>query len=435
MAWPAPPSAAPITGPTRPAPMMPTPSRPSRLTVAPRVQRRQARERPTGATARRAAGCGHRVQRRRSATRDRARRLPAGPPVAVVARGGARAGGLGVLEQRRARHPDRGCRGDRGTRPVIVCARMPRDRQRPVERALLDPEALQPREREDRELAPDRTRGAAAARRAASRKPLRFHDSGRSSRARRGVFVYGSLRSGPRMPCSNTSGHSLSGRSGSISRSTRSTSARVPTGSTVVNWSAAPSASPAPDRRLMVMVHQPNGAPEQRLRTSTAWTRPGGRISVTVVNRPNVMRTPLGVGAIEYRRDFVICAPSTRRSRSRRGRGRRGPTGCPTIDPDDDRRRRSRCSPSGRAAEQLRRRSSRPIGMWTTDSGLVDRLFGAGDEAGDARADDGCRGRAPRDARARPRLLARARPAGARGEPQDVGAHGLGVARSRGTRA
>ena len=82
-------------------------------------------------------------------------------------------------------------------------------------------------------------------------------------------------------------------------RSTRSTSARVPTGSTVVNWSLAPSASPRPESRLTVMPHQPNGRHRIDWSTSTACTRPGGRISVIVVNSPKVMRTPLGVGAIE----------------------------------------------------------------------------------------------------------------------------------------
>ena len=95
------------------------------------------------------------------------------------------------------------------------------------------------------------------------------------------------------------SGHSASGMPGSSRRSTRSTSSRVPTGSTVVNWSVVVSAALRPVSRLMRIVHQPAGRQRIDCETSTACTRPGGSVSVTVVKSPNVMRRPSGVGAIE----------------------------------------------------------------------------------------------------------------------------------------
>ena len=102
------------------------------------------------------------------------------------------------------------------------------------------------------------------------------------------------------------SGHSDSGTAGSSSRSTRSTSAAVPTGSAVVNWSRLLSLALRPLRRLMRIVHHPAGRQRIGCVISTAWMRPGGTTSVMVVSRPNVMRTPSGVGAIEYRSDRRI---------------------------------------------------------------------------------------------------------------------------------
>ena len=132
-----------------------------------------------------------------------------------------------------------------------------------------------------------------------SRKPLRRYDSGRIHQARRGVFVKLSCSPGPNIPSSTMSALSSSGSDGCSSPSTRSTSARVPTGSTVVNWSVDESVALRPVRRLMRIVHQPAGRHRIGCVTSTAWTRPGGTISVIVVNRPKVIRTPSGVGAIE----------------------------------------------------------------------------------------------------------------------------------------
>ena len=66
------------------------------------------------------------------------------------------------------------------------------------------------------------------------------------------------------------------------------------------------SVAPRPDRRLSDTDHQPSGRQKMDCDTSTACTRPGGTISVTVVNSPKVMRTPLRVGAIEYRSERVI---------------------------------------------------------------------------------------------------------------------------------
>lgn len=51
--------------------------------------------------------------------------------------------------------------------------------------------------------------------------------------------------------------------------------------------------------RLIRTDHQPNGRHSRGCITSTAKIRPGGIVSVTVVNRPNVIRTPSGVGAME----------------------------------------------------------------------------------------------------------------------------------------
>ncbi len=56
----------------------------------------------------------------------------------------------------------------------------------------------------------------------------------------------------------------------------------------------------------MRTVHQPAGRHRIGCVTSTACTRPGGTISVMVVKRPNVIRTPSGVGAIAYRSDRTI---------------------------------------------------------------------------------------------------------------------------------
>ena len=61
-----------------------------------------------------------------------------------------------------------------------------------------------------------------------------------------------------------------------------------------------------PLSRLMRIDHQPAGRHRIGCAISTAWTRPGGTISVTVVSSPNVIRTPSGVGAIEYRSDRRI---------------------------------------------------------------------------------------------------------------------------------
>ena len=136
---------------------------------------------------------------------------------------------------------------------------------------------------------------------------MRRHDSGRMIQARRGSFVNGSPAPGPNMPCCTTSGHSASGTDGrtqpqhalDIGRACRP-------GSTVVNWSVFVSVALRPVSRLMRMVHQPAGRHRIGCETSTAWMRPGGTISVTVVKRPNVIRTPSGVGAIEYRSERTI---------------------------------------------------------------------------------------------------------------------------------
>jgi hypothetical protein len=45
--------------------------------------------------------------------------------------------------------------------------------------------------------------------------------------------------------------------------------------------------------------HQPQPRQSSGWRISKACTRPGGSVSVMVVNSPKVMRTPEGVGAIE----------------------------------------------------------------------------------------------------------------------------------------
>ena len=64
--------------------------------------------------------------------------------------------------------------------------------------------------------------------------------------------------------------------SGSSRRSTRSTSARVPTGSTVVNWSRLVSVDAAPGEPVDRIVHQPAGRHRIDCVTSTACMRPGG---------------------------------------------------------------------------------------------------------------------------------------------------------------
>src|SRR5690606_7905300 len=113
------------------------------------------------------------------------------------------------------------------------------------------------------------------------------------------------------MPCSQTSGWSCAGRSGRISPRTRSTSARLPTGSTMLNCCAVLDCCwerLLPLIRLILIVHHPNGRHSIDCVTSAAKMRPGGIVSVIVVNRPYVMRTPSGVGAIEYLSDFEICA-------------------------------------------------------------------------------------------------------------------------------
>ena len=128
---------------------------------------------------------------------------------------------------------------------------------------------------------------------------MRRHENGRTIRARRGVVVKLSAASARNMPSCTISGHSASGTAGSTRRSTRSTSAAVPTGRTVVNWSVLESAALRPVMRLIRIIHQPAGRHRIGCVISTAWMRPGGTISVMVVSRPNVIRTPSGVGAIE----------------------------------------------------------------------------------------------------------------------------------------
>ena len=201
IACPAPPSAAPITGPTRPAPMIPTPSRPSRLIAAlPAPAPRQARGPVTGPGDRRRG-----LRHRRRRLRHRRRRL--GDRAADLRRGVRRTrrpptGGCGRsrrprprrprrLRRRRARHPDRGSRAGRSTRPEIVCARMPATESArstgPCSMPMLCSRASG-KIASLRQIAPRRISSASGR----SRKPLRFHESGRSERARRGVFVYGS---------------------------------------------------------------------------------------------------------------------------------------------------------------------------------------------------------------------------------------------------
>ena len=62
---------------------------------------------------------------------------------------------------------------------------------------------------------------------------------------------------------------------------------------------AEESVAERPDSRLTRIDHQSAGRHRIDCCTSTAWMRPGGSVSVTVVNRPEVIRTPEGVGAIE----------------------------------------------------------------------------------------------------------------------------------------
>ena len=121
-------------------------------------------------------------------------------------------------------------------------------------------------------------------------RPCRFHETGRRHQARRSMPVYGSsCFCGPWMPCSHTSGASASGRSGRISSSTRCTSAATPTGSTMLNCCAVPDCCCEmlfPLMRLILTAHQPNGRHSMDCVTSTAKMRPGGIVSVTVVNSP-----------------------------------------------------------------------------------------------------------------------------------------------------
>ena len=131
------------------------------------------------------------------------------------------------------------------------------------------------------------------------RKPFRRHDSGRMIHARLGVVVNVSSALMRNMPSWTITGHSASGTDGRTSLSTRSTSAEVPTGRTVVNWSLFASVALRPLMRLMRISHQPAGRHRIGWVISTAWMRPGGTISVTVVSSPKVIRTPSGVGAIE----------------------------------------------------------------------------------------------------------------------------------------
>ena len=133
----------------------------------------------------------------------------------------------------------------------------------------------------------------------ASSSPLRRHDSGCSHHARRGVVVYPSPGTGPSMPSSISDVASSCVRSGRNSRSTRSTSACFPTGSTSANCCDWVSLADRPDSRFTRIDHHPNGRHRSGWCTSNACTRPGGSVSVMVVNSPNVMRTPATVGAIE----------------------------------------------------------------------------------------------------------------------------------------
>ena len=57
--------------------------------------------------------------------------------------------------------------------------------------------------------------------------------------------------------------------------------------------------------RLTRICHQPAGRQSSGWLTSTAWMRPGGRISLVVESSPKPIRTPSDVPAMVYRNDRV----------------------------------------------------------------------------------------------------------------------------------